>query len=46
MGLVPQEIAIYETLTAAENLSLFAKLCGVPAEQIPVPLNECSTLRG
>lgn len=35
MGLVPQEIAIYETLTAAENLILFAKLCGVPSKQIP-----------
>lgn len=35
MGLVPQEIAIYETLTAAENLIFFAKLCGVPANQIP-----------
>ncbi|MFN7292171.1 MAG: ABC transporter ATP-binding protein [Pirellula sp.] len=34
MGLVPQEIAIYETLTAAENLALFAKLCGVPGDQI------------
>lgn len=35
MGLVPQEIAIYETLTASENLVLFAQLCGVPADQIP-----------
>jgi ABC-2 type transport system ATP-binding protein len=34
MGLVPQEIAIYETLTAEENLVLFAKLCGVPGDKI------------
>ncbi len=30
LGIVPQELAIYENLTARENLELFAKLFGVP----------------
>ncbi len=31
IGIVPQELAIYDHLTGRENLVLFAKLCGVPA---------------
>jgi ABC-2 type transport system ATP-binding protein len=30
LGVVPQELALYGNLTAAENLTLFAKLHGVP----------------
>ena len=33
IGLVPQEIALYENLSAQENLSLFAELTGVPAAE-------------
>lgn len=29
LGLVPQELAIYPNLTAAENLDFFGKICGV-----------------
>lgn len=31
LGVVPQELAIYEDLTAVENLNLFAKLTHVPS---------------
>jgi ABC-2 type transport system ATP-binding protein len=31
LGYVPQELAVYENLTAAENLGFFAKITGVPA---------------
>ncbi len=30
VGWVPQEIALYPRLTVAENLSVFAQLCGMP----------------
>ena len=30
LGIAPQELAVYDTLTARENLILVAKLCGVP----------------
>ena len=33
LGIVPQELAVYDTLTARENLLLFAKLCGVPKSE-------------
>ncbi len=34
IGVVPQDIALYEALTAAENLSFFAELSGVPRARI------------
>lgn len=34
-GLVPQQIALYEKLTATENLTAFARLMGVTARDIP-----------
>lgn len=33
LGIVPQELAVYENLSAAENLLFFAKLCGVNASE-------------
>ena len=33
LGIVPQELAVYDTLTARENLVLFARLCGVPKSE-------------
>jgi ABC-2 type transport system ATP-binding protein len=33
IGLVPQELAIYETLTASENITLFSKLAGLSATE-------------
>lgn len=46
MGLVPQEIAIYETLTAAENLVFFAKLCGVPSNEIKTTVDRMLDFAG
>jgi ABC-2 type transport system ATP-binding protein len=34
LGVVPQEIAVYPRLTAKENMEVFARLHGVPAELI------------
>lgn len=34
LGVIPQEIALYETLTARENLKLFGTLFGLPAPEI------------
>lgn len=34
IGLAPQDIALYRPLTAAENLSIFARLGGVPRREV------------
>jgi ABC-2 type transport system ATP-binding protein len=34
LGVVPQELAIYETLTAWENVILFSRLVGVPKSKL------------
>lgn len=34
LGVIPQEIALYDTLTAIENLSLFGKIYGVADDQL------------
>lgn len=34
LGVIPQEIAIYDTLTAVENLKLFGRLYGVEGRQL------------
>ena len=33
LGIVPQELAVYENLSGKENLSLFSELCGVPMSE-------------
>ncbi|MFX3633392.1 MAG: ABC transporter ATP-binding protein [Candidatus Pristimantibacillus sp.] len=40
IGLVPQELAIYETLTARENVTFFAKLYGLRGELLRERVNE------
>ena len=39
IGLVPQEIALYQHLTARENLKTFARLNGVPRKQAPARID-------
>lgn len=34
IGVVPQEIALYPTLTAKENLMYFGSMCGLPNDQL------------
>jgi len=34
IGIVPQDIALYESLTARENLSFFGKMYGLPAKEV------------
>jgi len=46
IGFVPQELAIYDKLSAEENLRLFAKLMGVPASEIPTRVSELLDLAG
>ncbi len=46
LGLVPQELAIYENLSATENLTFFAKLSGVPAAHIPQAVDRQMQLSG
>lgn len=40
IGVVPQDIALYPTLTARENLVFFARMQDVPAAQIPARVDE------
>lgn len=46
IGLVPQEIAVYETMTAEENLVLFAKLSGVPSVQVAQTVDQMLEFAG
>ena len=46
LGIVPQELAIYDTLTARENLVLFAKLGGVPKNAVAVTVDEFLAFAG
>ncbi len=34
LGLVPQDIGLYDTLTARENLNFFGKLCGISGKKL------------
>ena len=40
IGLVPQELAIYESLTARENVTFFAKLYGLRGKQLKEQVDE------
>lgn len=40
LGVIPQDIALYETLTAVENLELFGKLSGVSKSDLPARIEE------
>jgi ABC-2 type transport system ATP-binding protein len=46
LGLVPQELAIYDNLTARENLCLFAKLAGLRGNDLTTRVNESLQLAG
>jgi ABC-2 type transport system ATP-binding protein len=45
-GLVPQEIALYDTLTAEENLRVFGELCGVRGRALAARADELLDLVG
>ena len=34
LGVVPQELALYDDLSAAENLAFFGRMCGVAADRL------------
>lgn len=40
LGIIPQNIAIYDNLTARENLSLFGRLFGVSSSDLPSRITE------
>ncbi len=46
IGLVPQEIALYPSLSARENLRYFARIQRIPRQRIEARLEECLELVG
>jgi len=46
IGLVPQEIALYPTLTGAENVRFFGRMYGVPKELLEPRIDELLQLVG
>lgn len=46
VGLVPQELAIYPDLTAAENLTFFGRLYGIPSGDLPARVDEVLEIVG
>lgn len=46
LGLVPQELAVYDDLSARENLQFFARLQGVPKVRIPDAVQRALALAG
>lgn len=46
IGLAPQEIALYGTLTIAENLQVFARLAGVPGAEVARRVEEVMARTG
>lgn len=46
IGVVPQEIALYPSLTAKENLTFFGHMYGLKGKQLKNRINECLELFG
>lgn len=46
IGVVPQEIALYPSLTAKENLTFFGHMYGLKGKQLKIRINECLELFG
>jgi len=46
IGLVPQEIALYETLTARENLRFIAEMYGLRGKDMKARIEECLEMVG
>jgi len=46
IGLVPQDIALYETLTPVENLRFLGNMYGLKGAKLKGRINECLTLMG
>ncbi|GIP35420.1 ABC transporter ATP-binding protein [Paenibacillus sp. J2TS4] len=46
LGLVPQELAIYETLSARENVTFFAKLYGLRGQELQRQVDEALAFVG
>lgn len=46
LGLVPQELAIIETLTPYDNLEYFGSLCGLHGKLLKERINECLEISG
>jgi ABC-2 type transport system ATP-binding protein len=46
IGVVPQEIALYPTLTARENLSVFGGICGLKGNNLKVQMDKWLTVFG
>jgi len=46
LGLVPQELALYPTLTARENLGFFGRMHGLTGSRLKTRVDECLALVG
>jgi ABC-2 type transport system ATP-binding protein len=46
IGFVPQDIALYPSMTARENLSYFAQILRIPARRVKERVGECLELVG
>jgi ABC-2 type transport system ATP-binding protein len=46
IGLVPQDIALYENLTVRENLRYFGRICGLKGPQLKDRVAECLEMVG
>lgn len=46
LGLVPQDVALYDNLTARENLAFFGKLCGLKGNPLQEEINRSLDFAG